>query len=198
MCLTGVIRWRFILAGVLLIGGASAFCADKMSEDVKNYLPSAQQKAKAWQSDAQLAYLTIGSSVQPDGSNQCSPDRPSTGWNYAFYSKTADAYYTVYACKGQISGEETGKGQSNPPIITQDFIGTSEVVEILKTVGHRWESNHCQSVQALRPADSSFQAESSLAKGKPVWSTMLDCGTVGGAVVIDGITGRILKYRRAS
>src|SRR5437868_1790563 len=109
------------------------------SDDVKDYLTSAQKKAKAWQPDAQLVYVTVGSSVKADGSNDCDREHPTTGWNLAFYSKSADAYYTAYGCKGQVTGEPTGKGFEKPPApITQDFIGTEEVVGILKDVSHGW------------------------------------------------------------
>jgi hypothetical protein len=159
------------------------------SDDVKDYLTKAQQNARGWQPDAQLVYVTVGSSVQPDGSNLCSPDRPSTGWNYAYYSKSADAYYTVYGCKGKMTGEPTGKGFQTPPAaINGDFIGTNQVVDILRGISHGWHLSHCQSVQALRTGEESV----------PVWSTMLDCGDVGGTVMIDATSGKVLKSKKTS
>src|SRR5262249_10575646 len=127
--------------------------------------------------------------IKGDGSNDCAPERPTTGWNLAFYSKAADAYYTVYGCKGQVTAEPTGKGFEKPPEpITQNFIGTREVVGILKDVSHAWHLNRCQSVQALRVGEETA----------PIWSTMLDCGDVGATVVIDATSGKVLKSKRTS
>jgi hypothetical protein len=164
--------------------------AAQQQDDVKTYLSAAREQAKTWQPDAELVYLTIGSSIDPDGSNSCATERPTTGWNYAFYSKVANAYYTVYGCKGTVSGEPTGKSFQAPlASISQDFMGTPDVVKILKQVSREWGLYRCQSVQALR-ADE--------AAGVPVWSTMLDCGDVGATVVIDAVSGKVLKSRRTS
>src|ERR1043166_6950230 len=102
---------KLLLLVCLCLSAGSAFAAESDQEDVKTYLPAAREKAKAWQPDADLVYLTVGSSLGPDGQNACTPDHPSTGWNYAFYSKAANGYYTVYACKGSVTAEPTGKGQ---------------------------------------------------------------------------------------
>jgi hypothetical protein len=181
---------KLLIAVLLSLCLAPGMAAAPDGDDVKQYLPQAREKAKAWQPDAELAYLTIGSSVQADGSNACTPEHPSTGWNYAFYSKAADGYYTVYGCKGQVTAEPTGKGaKPAPPAISQDFLGTPEVLRILKDVSHGWGLSRCQSVQALRPDETT---------GTPVWSTMLDCGDVGATVVIDAVSGKVLKSRRTS
>ncbi len=180
---------RIYLTAAFCVLSALPVIAKKQSDDVKDYIATAQQKARAWQPDAQLVYVTVGSSVKPDGSNLCDPEHPSTGWNYAYYSKATDAYYTIYGCKGSVSGEPTGKGfEKPPPPITQDFIGTGQVVDILNEVAQGWHLARCQSVQALRAGD----------EATPVWATMLDCGDVGGSVTIDATSGKVLKSKRTS
>jgi hypothetical protein len=179
----------WLLSILIFFSPAVLRAIDSSTDDVKNYLSSARDKARAWQPDSELVYVTIGSSVKADGSNLCAPDRPTTGWNYAFYSKTADAYYTVYGCKGTVTAEPTGKGfQTPPPAITQDFIGTHDVLDVLQEIAHRQHQAHCQSVQALRTGEEKV----------PVWSTMLDCGDVGASVVIDATSGKILKNKWTS
>jgi hypothetical protein len=182
-----MLTWLLILG--MIFSPSILRAADSSADDVKNYLASAREKARAWQPDSELVYVTIGSSVKTDGSNLCAPERPSTGWNYAFYSKTTDAYYTVYACKGTVTAEPTGKGfKTPPPAITQNFIGTSEVLDVLQEVSRRRHLSSCSSVQALRKGEETV----------PVWSTMLDCGDVGASVVIDATTGKILKNKWTS